>query len=679
MPTFRVRRLLKSALPDLAAGELAFCTDTKELYIGTSAGNVLINEAATTFGDMRKSHYDPADTGTVANADKVDGKHAGEFAVSSHTHAGTDITSVVRDADRLDGSHAAAFAAASHTHEGKDITTQVADADKVDGLHASELVSQGHNHDDRYYLKDTIDAFLAGYDFTDLADTPSSYGGQGGKVIQVKTTEDGLEFGTIAGGGSGDMTKAVYDQDNDGLVDDADKVDGYDASDFAAASHDHDSRYYTESEIDMSLSGKANASHTHGGGDITSQVSDADTVDSFHASAFAAAAHDHDSRYYTESEVDTALSGKANSSHTHGGGDITSQVSDSDKVDGQHASAFAAVSHDHDSRYYTESEVDTFLSGKANSSHGHAASDITSGSIDGDRLPDISSSKKGGVPATGSPSGKFLKDDGTWAAISGGGDMLKSTYDTDNDGAVDNAEKLGGELPSYYATATHNHDSAYAPTSKGVTNGDSHDHVGGDGAAITESALSLSDNSTGDVSTSKHGFCPKAPNDTAKFLRGDATWATPSGGADPWTIVTLASDFSTSSTTPVAVTDFKFTPATNKTYIVLGWFLIRTNNATYGARPGISWPSNLTDGCAKVEAASSLTAVTIRTWGQLNTQVAAAGAQADATYSHYASLDAMFITGGSTSGDFQVVLAQESASYTATMQAGSVLMYRTTS
>ena len=38
--------------------------------------------------------------------------------------------------------------------------------------------------------------------------------------------------------------------------------------------------------------------------------------------------HIHDSRYYTEGEVDTALSGKANSSHTHAQGDITDLTSD---------------------------------------------------------------------------------------------------------------------------------------------------------------------------------------------------------------------------------------------------------------------------------------------------------------------------------------------------------------
>lgn len=45
---------------------------------------------------------------------------------------------------------------------------------------------------------------------------------------------------------------------------------------------------------------------------------------------------------------------------------------------------------------------------------------------------------------------------------------------------------------------------------------------------VTETIISLSDNTTNDVSTSKHGFVPKAPNDTTKFLRGDGTWATAS-------------------------------------------------------------------------------------------------------------------------------------------------------
>ena len=130
----------------------------------------------------------------------------------------------------------------------------------------------------------------------------------------------------------------------------------------------------------------------------------------------------------------------------------------------------------------------------------------------------------------------------------GSGDMLKSVYDTDNDGKVDQAEEadtLDGQHASDFAGAGHDHDVDYAPIGKGVTNGDAHDHVGGDGAAIAEGALSLSDVTTGDVSTAKHGFVPKAPNDTAKFLRGDGAWAAPAGGGGlGYTLPLLATTFS---------------------------------------------------------------------------------------------------------------------------------------
>lgn len=45
-------------------------------------------------------------------------------------------------------------------------------------------------------------------------------------------------------------------------------------------------------------------------------------------------------------------------------------------------------------------------------------------------------------------------------------------------------------------------------------------------SAIAEANLTLADNTTGDVSTTKHGFVPKAPNDVAKFLNGLGAWST---------------------------------------------------------------------------------------------------------------------------------------------------------
>ena len=49
-------------------------------------------------------------------------------------------------------------------------------------------------------------------------------------------------------------------------------------------------------------------------------------------------------------------------------------------------------------------------------------------------------------------------------------------------------------------------------------------------AKVTEAMQVLADNTTNDVSSAKHGYVPKVPNNTTTFLRGDATFATPTGG-----------------------------------------------------------------------------------------------------------------------------------------------------
>jgi hypothetical protein len=71
------------------------------------------------------------------------------------------------------------------------------------------------------------------------------------------------------------------------------------------------------------------------------------------------------------------------------------------------------------------------------------ASIIGSGTLDGDRLPAISTTKKGGAPATGSPSGKFLKDDNSWSAVPAG-------VSAASQGEVD----TGSEAGKYVAPST---------------------------------------------------------------------------------------------------------------------------------------------------------------------------------------------------------------------------------
>lgn len=107
----------------------------------------------------------------------------------------------------------------------------------------------------------------------------------------------------------------------------------------SSSDHSHDSRYYTETEVDSKLSGKANSGHTH----TKSQITDFPTT-------MPPSAHNHDDRYYTESEVNNLLAGKSNTGHTHD---------------------YSPSGHTHDDRYYTETEINSKLSGKSDTGHTH--------------------------------------------------------------------------------------------------------------------------------------------------------------------------------------------------------------------------------------------------------------------------------------------------------------------
>ena len=73
--------------------------------------------------------------------------------------------------------------------------------------------------------------------------------------------------------------------------------------------------------------------------------------------------------------------------------------------------------------------------------------------------------------------------------------------------------------------------------SGGVSDGDKGDiTVSGSGSTwtidngiVTEAKQVLADNTTHNVSTSMHGYVPKATGETTKFLRADGFWETISG------------------------------------------------------------------------------------------------------------------------------------------------------
>ena len=69
MVTIRLKRGLEKDLPPLLEGEMAYCTDSNNVYIGTSNGNALVGNAK---GVMLKSIYDINNDGVVDRAEKVD-------------------------------------------------------------------------------------------------------------------------------------------------------------------------------------------------------------------------------------------------------------------------------------------------------------------------------------------------------------------------------------------------------------------------------------------------------------------------------------------------------------------------------------------------------------------------------------------------------------------------------
>ena len=69
---------------------------------------------------------------------------------------------------------------------------------------------------------------------------------------------------------------------------------------------------------------------------------------------------------------------------------------------------------------------------------------------------------------------------------------------------------------------------------------------------VTDGNLSTSDITTNNVSTSKHGFAPKAPNDSKKYLDGTGTWT-----SLPCEIQLACSDETTALTTGLAKVTFR--------------------------------------------------------------------------------------------------------------------------
>jgi hypothetical protein len=165
--------------------------------------------------------------------------------------------------------------------------------------------------------------------------------------------------------------------------------------------------------------------------------------------------------------------------------------------------------------------------------------------------------------------------------------------------------------------------------------------------------------------------------DATTFLRGDQTWAVPSGGSDPWTYLRLSGDFPTTSGTAVDVTGLAFAPTANQRYEFEAQLMLRTSTAAANPRVGLAWPAGMTDGVASIEEAQSATAA-ISARGNINAALlVAVGGLPNSTQSWPCSVWGMALAGASPSGSIRIQLATETATTTTvTVKAGSFLKWR---
>lgn len=328
---------------------------------------------------------------------------------------------------------------------------------------------------------------------------------------------------------------------------------------------------------------------------------------------------------------------------------------------------------------------------------------------------------QGLTPASGGGTTNFLRADGSWAAPPGGGSGTVTSVSVTTANGVSGSIANPTTTPAITLTL-----GAITPSSvvasgtlsgsnlSGTNTGDQTITLTGDitGSGTGSFATSIGANkvtlsrlaqvatatflgritaATGNVealtgtqattlldtfTTALKGLAPASGGGTSNFLRADGTWAAPSGGADPWTYLTLASDFPTTSATAVDVTGLAFTPSANTIYEFEALLLARTATATVGPRAGVAWPTGGTDGVADITTPTSATA-NVRNFGNINAAVLApVGGLPNTTQSWPVSVKGMFRAGASPSGTVKLQLASETAGTSVSLKAGSYLKYR---
>ena len=168
---------------------------------------------------------------------------------------------------------------------------------------------------------------------------------------------------------------------------------------------------------------------------------------------------------------------------------------------------------------------------------------------------------------------KYIIKNGAWVDVTGTGGgaawgAITGTLSaqTDLQGALDGKAASLGADDNYVTDA----EKVKLTNLTGVNSGDQ--------TLPTDATIVTSDVTTNNVSTSKHGWVPKALNTTHQWLRADGTWA-----SHKMLVATLAGDQATgANTTPVTLSGLVFTYEANSVYKINLYALVAPTAATTG-------------------------------------------------------------------------------------------------
>jgi hypothetical protein len=295
----------------------------------------------------------------------------------------------------------------------------------------------------------------------------------------------------------------------------------------------------------------------------------------------------------------TALDGKASTGHNHAG--IYSPVGHSHAITDvtgletalagkQPSGSYANSTHSHDDLYYTEAEVTAFLNGKSNTSHNHEGayqpldSDLTAiaaltQTAFGRNFLELADAaaarlKLGLGTAALSAVGDFQPIDGDLTSIAA---LTTTTFGRN---FLELADAAAGRTKLALGTAAQSASGDFQPIDSDLTAIAALSTTTYGRALLTLADAAALTAAVNTFTATLKGLVPPPVTATGKYLKDDGTWASPAGGADPWTRTVLQTDYTNATITPGTITDgtrtFSYTPPANSNYTIEAELLVWT-------------------------------------------------------------------------------------------------------